>query len=77
MAVRLRRISARTIVPGARLEGEAIAVLSPPLTVDNLEGVAARRTAAGETLIYLVSDDNFNPLQRSLLLMFALSEERE
>ncbi len=72
VAVRLRRIAARTIVPGARLDGAAIAVLSPPLTVDNLEGVAARRTAAGETLIYLVSDDNFNPLQRTLLLVFAL-----
>ena len=72
VAVRLRRIAARTIVPGARLDGTAIAVLRPPLTVDNLEGVAARRGAAGETLIYLVSDDNFNPFQRTLLLLFAL-----
>ncbi len=74
VAVRVRRIAARTIVPGARLDGAAIAVLRPPLTVDNLEGVAARRSAAGETLIYLLSDDNFNPLQRSLLLLFALEE---
>ncbi len=74
VAVRLRRVAARTIVPGARLDGTAIAVLHPPLTVDNLEGVAVRRTAVGETLIYLVSDDNFSPLQRSLLLMFALEE---
>ncbi len=74
VAVRLRRIAAQTIVPGARLEGAAIAVLRPPLTVDNLEGIAARRNAAGETLIYLVSDDNFNPFQRTLLLLFALEE---
>ena len=74
VAVRLRRIAARTIVPGARLDGAAITVLRPPLTVDNLEGVAARRGAAGETLIYLVSDDNFNPFQRTLLLLFALTE---
>ncbi len=72
VAARLRHIAARTIVPGARLDGTAIAVLRPPLTVDNLEGVAARRGAAGETLIYLVSDDNFNPFQRTLLLLFAL-----
>ena len=26
----------------------------------------------GETLIYLISDNNFHPLQRTLLLMFAL-----
>ncbi len=74
VAVRVRRIAAQTIVPGARLDGAAIAVLRPPLTVDNLEGVAARRGAAGETLLYLVSDDNFNPLQRPLLLLFALRE---
>jgi hypothetical protein len=74
VAARLRHIAARTIVPGARLDGTAIAVLRPPLTVDNLEGVAARRGAAGETLIYLVSDDNFNPFQRTLLLLFALRQ---
>ena len=74
IAIRLRRIAARTIVPGARLDGTVIAVLRPPLTVDNLEGVAARRGESGETLIYLVSDDNFNRLQRTLLLMFALTE---
>ncbi len=74
VAIRLRRIAARTVVPGARLDGAAIAVLRPPLTVDNLEGVAARRSAAGETLLYLVSDDNFNPFQRTLLLLFALTE---
>ncbi len=74
VAIRLRRIAAQTIVPGARLDGTAIAVLRPPLTVDNLEGVAVRRGAAGEILIYLVSDDNFNPLQSTLLLMFALTE---
>ncbi len=62
------------IVPGARLDGAVVAVLRPPLTVDNLEGVAVRRGAAGGTLIYLVSDDNFNPLQRTLLLLFALEE---
>ncbi len=74
VAIRLRRIAAQTIVPGARLDGTAIAVLRPPLTVDNLEGVAVRRTAAGETLLYLVSDDNFRAAQRTLLLMFVLME---
>ena len=28
----------------------------------------------GETLIYILSDDNFNPLQRTLLLMFRMAE---
>jgi hypothetical protein len=74
VAVRLRRIAAAAIAPGARLDPEALAVLRPPLTVDNLEGVAARRGSTGETLLYLVSDDNFRPSQRSLLLMFLMAE---
>ncbi len=74
VGVRLRRIAAARIVPGALLEGEVIAALAAPLTVDNFEGVAARRAAGGETLVYLVSDDNFKPVQRTLLLMFALED---
>ena len=74
VAIRLGRVAAGSIVPGARLEAEKIAVLRPPLTLDNLEGVAVRRTAGGETLIYLVSDDNFRRFQRTLLLVFALTE---
>ena len=35
-------------------------------------GIAARRNGAGETLVYMVSDNNFNGVQRTLLLMFAL-----
>ncbi len=74
VGVRLRRIAAARIVPGALLEGEVIAALAAPRTVDNFEGVAARRSAGGETLVYLVSDDNFKPVQRTLLLMFALED---
>ncbi len=39
-----------------------------------MEGIAARRGPGGETLIYLISDDNFHPWQRTLLLMFELAE---
>ena len=73
-AARLARIAGGAIVPGAVLEGVEIARLSLPLTVDNFEGLAVRRDAAGGLLVYLVSDDNFNPLQRTLLLMFRLAE---
>ena len=79
--IRLRRLEAQSIVPDARLEGEEIAELKAPFTVDNLEGVAVRRAASGETLrnetlVYLLSDDNGNkpPIQRTLLLMFALTD---
>jgi hypothetical protein len=33
------------------------------------------RTASGETIITLVSDDNFSIIQRSLLLQFAVVGE--
>ena len=44
--------------------------LSLPAPVDNFEGVAAFRGSDGITRIYLVSDDNFSPNQRSLLFVF-------
>jgi hypothetical protein len=37
-----------------------------------MEGIAAHRGASGETIITLISDDNFSALQRTLLLQFAL-----
>lgn len=45
-------------------------VLSRPLTVDNLEGLAAQIRPDGKVRFYLVSDDNFSPAQRTLLLAF-------
>jgi len=30
--------------------------------------------ARGETLLWLISDDNFNPLQRNILLLFELTK---
>ncbi len=75
VAIRLQRIPAVAIVPGAMLRGEILAVLRRPLTLDNMEGVAARRhPVTGETLIYLISDDNFSLLQQTLLLVFALED---
>lgn len=57
--------------PAYRLEGQEVARLAPPFTVDNMEGIAAR-TESGRQFIYLVSDNNFNPLQRTLLMKFEL-----
>lgn len=73
-AARLARLAGGAIVPGAVLEGVELARIAAPLTVDNFEGLAVRRDAAGRLLVYLLSDDNFNPLQRTLLLMFRLEE---
>lgn len=44
--------------------------LAAPLTVDNLEGLAAVPGRDGSIRFYLLSDDNFSKLQRTLLLAF-------
>lgn len=77
VAALLRRVSKGSIQPGARLDGPEIARIAPPLTVDNMEGIAARRDSAGRTLIYLLSDDNYSVLQRTLLLMFELTDKAD
>jgi hypothetical protein len=58
---------------GALIEGEEIASLHRPMAVDNMEAVSVGREG-GRTIVWLASDDNFNPLQRSLLLKFALAD---
>ncbi|MFQ5765294.1 MAG: esterase-like activity of phytase family protein [Rhodospirillales bacterium] len=73
-AVRLKRVPGRTITAGALIAGETVAELRAPLTVDNFEAVEARRGPKGEVLVYLLSDDNFNADQRTLLMMFELEE---
>jgi hypothetical protein len=73
MGMELRHVPAGEIAEGARLEGEVLANLSfQDANIDNMEGVAVRRGANGETLLYLISDNNFSALQRTLLLMFEL-----
>jgi hypothetical protein len=70
----IRRIAADTILPGAVLDGPVLANAGLPWTVDNMEGLDIRINDKGETLLYIVSDNNFNTLQRTLLMMFKLNE---
>lgn len=44
--------------------------LAAPFTVDNFEGLAALPGRDGTIRFYLISDDNFSKLQRTLLLAF-------
>ena len=75
--VRMRRILAKDIHPGGEVSGELLADLREPLTVDNFEGIEAIKGPKGETLIFLISDDNFKRMgpQRTLLLMFELADD--
>ncbi len=69
---RLERIPAAAIRAGAVLRGALVARFAPPVTVDNFEGVAVVSGEDGGTLVYVLSDDNFNLFQRTLLLLFRL-----
>ncbi len=55
-------------------DGEQIAEarLKPPLPVDNFEAVAIGEAPNGSSRIWLLSDDNFSPDQRTLLLALDL-----
>ena len=70
--IRVAHVRTGDLRRGARLEGEVLADLLPPLTLDNFEGIACRANEKGETILYLVSDNNFSDKQRTLLLMFAV-----
>jgi hypothetical protein len=56
------------------VEAQAIAQLGIGSFAENFEGVAAREVEPGRYLLYLVSDDNFGPLLRTLLLQLEWRE---
>ena len=62
------------IKPGAQVDGTPLIEADLGQQIDNMEGIAVHRNASGEIIITLVSDDNFSPIQRNLLLQFALVE---
>ena len=57
--------------PGMELKARTLARLAPPLLADNFEGLAISREN-GRTIIWVVSDDNHEFFQRTLLLKFGL-----
>jgi hypothetical protein len=70
--MRIRRIAPSELRPGAVIEGEVLLEANDRLNIDNMEAIAAYRRASGETIITLMSDDNFSGLQRTLIMQFAL-----
>lgn len=73
--IHVSRLSAEALdAPGAApLRPQRLADIDPAMTVDNFEAITVRR-ADGETRLMILSDDNFNADQRTLLLAFALDE---
>lgn len=74
-AAKLAIIDPASVTKDDKVEGKVIATLAAPLLVDNMEGIAVSHEGAN-TLIWLISDNNFSIFQRTLLMKFRLSERR-
>ncbi|MCB8818959.1 esterase-like activity of phytase family protein [Microvirga rosea] len=70
--VRLRRVAADVLRPDAEIDGAVIFESEASHEIDNMEGLAVHQDA-GDTVLSLISDNNFSPLQRTLLLEFSLA----
>lgn len=75
IAMRLRRIEGRALRPGALLDGDVLIDAGLTQPIDNMEGLAIHRDERG-TILTLISDDNFVPLQRTMLLQFRLADKQ-
>jgi hypothetical protein len=72
--MRIRRLSQSELRPGAEIKGEVLLEANDAFNIDNMEAIAAHRAPSGETVITLMSDDNFSPFQRTLIMQFALPD---
>ncbi|QTD54930.1 esterase-like activity of phytase family protein [Parasphingorhabdus cellanae] len=59
------------IAEGKIWSSQRIATLKPPMKVDNMEALAVT-LEDGDAIIWMASDDNFNPVQESILMKFRL-----
>jgi hypothetical protein len=72
--IRIRRIALKLIVPGGLVDGPSIFEADFGHEIDNMEGIDAHVAEDGKTVLTMVSDDNFSPIQRTLILQFTLAE---
>jgi hypothetical protein len=75
VGIRIRRIALTSLAPGATIDGRPIFEADLGYEIDNLEALDAHVDAAGDTVLTMLSDDNFSMLQRTLLLQFTLLDE--
>jgi hypothetical protein len=75
LSMRIRRVPLASIKPGTVADGTKLIEADLGYEIDNMEGIGIHRNAAGEAIVTVVSDDNFMPFQRTLLLQFAVVGE--
>ena len=72
LLIQIRRIPLASVQPDATVDGPVLFEADLRFEIDNMESLAVYQTAAGESVLTLLSDDNFSPLQRTELLQFTL-----
>jgi hypothetical protein len=72
LQIRLRRVALAEVKDGAVLEGREIFRADATAQIDNFEGLSINLNAAGETIVTMISDNNFSALQRTLLMQWKL-----
>ncbi|MCB1507818.1 MAG: esterase-like activity of phytase family protein [Hyphomicrobiaceae bacterium] len=72
--MRMRRIAAGAIAPGSLADGAVLIEADMRSVIDNMEGLAVTDTPEGPILT-LLSDDNHNFFQRTIILRFRLVGE--
>jgi hypothetical protein len=72
VGIRIRRIPLASLAPGALVDGPSIFNADLGQEIDNMEGIDAHVTEQGDTVLTMISDDNFSLIQRTLLLQFTL-----
>jgi hypothetical protein len=72
--MRIREIKFKDIKRKAVLDGEILLSANMRYNIDNMEGISNHTNKKGETIITLMSDDNFNEsgLQKTILIQFKL-----
>ena len=72
VGIRIRRIAQKSFAPGALVDGPAIFSADLGHEIDNMEGIDAHVGSGGETVVTMISDDNYSMVQRNLLMQFTL-----
>jgi hypothetical protein len=75
LTIRIRRVPLADIKEGAVVDGRSMFEADLAFQIDNMEGIGVHRNPAGETIVTLVSDDNFSIIQRNLVLQFSVVGE--
>jgi len=72
MMMRIRRIPLSEIKPDALVDGPVVFEADARYNIDNMEALSIHRSRSGDIILTLISDNNFLPTQRTLLLQFSL-----